>query len=151
MKCPFCREGSFEVTDSRSDRDRFPIRRRRRCPSCGRRAWTVEHLEETPLKVIKKNQSREPFDPVKIRKGLEKACYKRPLSTEQIQQAVDEIEAEIYRRFDSEVPVAAIGELVMAKLKELDQVAYVRFASVYREFKDVSDFVEEVQPMLGEK
>jgi transcriptional repressor NrdR len=151
MKCPFCREGSFEVTDSRSDRDRFPIRRRRRCTHCGRRAWTVERLEEAPLKVIKKNQSREPFDRLKIRKGMEKACYKRPLSTAQLEQAVDEIEAEIYRQFDSEAPVSAIGELVMAKLKELDQVAYVRFASVYREFKDVSEFVEEVQPMLGER
>jgi transcriptional repressor NrdR len=151
MKCPFCREGGFEVVDSRADREGFPIRRRRRCSACGRRAWTVETLEEAPLKVIKKNDTREPFDRRKIRRGLEKACYKRPLSTEQLEEAVSQIEAEIYRRFDQEVPVSAIGELVMTRLKELDQVAYVRFASVYREFKDVSDFVEEVQPMLGEK
>jgi transcriptional repressor NrdR len=151
MKCPFCREGGFEVVDSRADREGFPIRRRRRCSACGRRAWTVEQLEEAPLKVIKKNDTREPFDRRKIRRGLEKACYKRPLSTEQLEEAVTQIEAEIYRRYDQEVPVSAIGELVMSRLKELDQVAYVRFASVYREFKDVSDFVEEVQPMLEDR
>jgi transcriptional repressor NrdR len=148
MKCPFCRDGSFEVIETRTERDGFPVRRRRRCTACGRRAGTVETVEEIPLKVIKKNDSREPFDRVKIRRGMEKACYKRPLSAEQIEAAIDEIEAEIFARHDREVPVSAIGELVMAKLKALDQVAYVRFASVYREFKDVSEFVQEVQPML---
>jgi transcriptional repressor NrdR len=149
MKCPFCRLGDFEVVDSRACKGGFPVRRRRRCDRCERRAWTVEHLVETPLKVVKKDETREPFDRRKIRQGLEKACYKRPLRSDQLEEAVDQIEAELYQQYDSEVPSTVIGEQVMAKLKELDQVAYVRFASVYREFKDVSDFVEEVQPMLG--
>ncbi len=151
MKCPYCRQGDFEVVDSRPSEGDFPIRRRRRCAQCGRKAWTVERIEETPIKVVKKNQIREPFDRHKITQGLEKACYKRPVSEAQIEAVVAEIEAEVYRRYDREVPSSAIGELVMARLKQLDQVAYVRFASVYREFKDVSDFVEEVQPMLGER
>lgn len=151
MKCPFCQGPDFDVVDSRTDAGGFPVRRRRKCNECGRKAWTVEQLEETPLKVVKKDETREPFDRRKIRRGLETACYKRPLSTELLDRAVSDIESAIYRQYDSEVPSSAIGELVMARLKELDQVAYVRFASVYREFKDVSDFVEEVQPMLGEK
>jgi transcriptional repressor NrdR len=149
MKCPFCRQGDFDVVDSRpGEGGDFPIRRRRKCASCGRRVWTIEQIEEVPLKVVKKDQMRETFDRRKILRGLEKACYKRPLSSQQIEAIVSQVEAEIYRRFDREVASSIIGELVMAHLKELDQVAYVRFASVYREFKDVSEFVEEVQPML---
>jgi transcriptional repressor NrdR len=151
MKCPFCRQGDFDVVDSRSREGDFPIRRRRRCAACGRKAWTTEQIEEVPLKVVKKNGIREPFERRKIARGLEKACYKRPVSSQQIDEVVSEIETEIYNRYEREVPSTAIGELVMARLKELDQVAYVRFASVYREFKDVSDFVEEVQPMLSDK
>ncbi|MCS6978062.1 MAG: transcriptional regulator NrdR [Gemmatales bacterium] len=151
MKCPFCRNGDFDVIDSRSQQGDFPIRRRRKCSHCGRRAWTTEHLEAAPLKVVKKDQSREPFDRLKIRRGLEKACYKRPISGDQLEELVSAVEAEVYRRYDTEVPSSVIGEMLMERLKELDQVAYVRFASVYREFKDVSDFVEEVQPMLGER
>jgi transcriptional repressor NrdR len=151
MKCPFCRAGDFDVTDSRPGEGEYLIRRRRRCSQCGRRAWTIEQLEESLLKVIKKDQSREPFSRRKILSGLEKACYKRPLTSEQLEQAVTRIETELYRTYDREVPASAIGELVMAELKQLDQVAYVRFASVYREFKDVSAFVQEVQPMLAEK
>jgi transcriptional repressor NrdR len=151
MKCPFCRTGDFEVTDSRSNQGEFPIRRRRKCDACGRRAWSIEHLEETPLKVVKKDSTREAFDRLKIRRGLEKACYKRPVGGDRLEEIVSAIEAELYRQYDTEVPSSVIGELLMAKLKELDQVAYVRFASVYREFKDVSDFVEEVQPMLSER
>ncbi len=151
MKCPFCRQGDFDVVDSRPNEGDFPIRRRRRCSSCGRRAWTTEQIAEAPLKVVKKDLTREPFDRQKILRGLEKACYKRPLSSQQIEEAVNQIESEIYRRYDREAPSSAIGELVMAHLKDLDQVAYVRFASVYREFTDVSKFVEEVQPMLDEK
>jgi transcriptional repressor NrdR len=150
MKCPFCREGDFTVVDTRSHEDGFPVRRRRVCHQCNRRVWTVEHVEEMPLKVIKKDESREPFDPAKLRVGLEKACYKRPVSSEQIESIVREVESEIYADYFGEVPVAVLGELCMQHLKALDQVAYVRFASVYREFKDVSDFVEEVQPMLAE-
>jgi transcriptional repressor NrdR len=148
MKCPFCREGDFAVIDSRSHQGGFPIRRRRACSHCKRRVWTVEHVEEVPLKVVKKDESREPFDPDKIRRGLEKACYKRPVSTEQIETIVRQVESEAYAAYFGEVPASVLGDLVMDHLKNLDQVAYVRFASVYRAFKDVSDFVEEVQPML---
>jgi transcriptional repressor NrdR len=151
MKCPFCREGDFAVVDSRSHHGSFPIRRKRICSHCKRRVMTVEHIEETPLKVIKKDESREPFDPAKLRRGLEKACYKRPISTEQIEAIVRQVESEVYAAYFNEVPVAVVGELVMNYLKKLDQVAYVRFASVYREFKDVGDFVEEIQPMLAQE
>ena len=150
MKCPFCRQGDFAVTDSRSHSDGFPVRRRRVCDQCGRRVWTVEHIEEMPLKVVKKDDSREPFDPEKIRRGLEKACYKRPVSSEQLETIIRQVESELYANYFGEVPASVLGDLVMEHLKKLDQVAYVRFASVYREFKDVSDFVEEVQPMLRE-
>jgi transcriptional repressor NrdR len=148
MKCPFCREGDFGVLDSRSQRGTFPIRRRRVCGRCKRKAWTVEHIVETPLQVVKKDESREPFDAEKMRRGLEKACYKRPIKAEQIEQIVTQVQDLVYARYFGEVPATVLGDLVMEQLKELDQVAYVRFASVYREFKDVSDFVEELQPML---
>jgi transcriptional repressor NrdR len=148
MKCPFCREGDFAVVDSRSQDGGFPVRRRRVCARCKRRVATVEQVEETPLKVVKKDNSREPFATAKLRRGLERACYKRPISSEQIESLVRRVEAEIYAKYWNEVPAAAIGELLMDYLKALDQVAYVRFASVYREFKDVSDFVDEVEPML---
>jgi transcriptional repressor NrdR len=151
MKCPFCREGDFAVVDSRSHRGGFPIRRKRLCNHCKRRVITVEHVEEAPLKVIKKDEAREPFDPAKVRRGLEKACYKRPISTEQIEAIVRQVESDVYAEYFSEVPVAVVGELVMDYLRKLDQVAYVRFASVYREFKDVGDFVEEIEPMLAEE
>jgi transcriptional repressor NrdR len=149
MKCPFCREGDFGVTDSRLQDGGFPVRRRRVCDHCKRRVWTVEQIEDVPLKVIKKDNTREPFDPAKIRRGLEKACYKRPVSTEQIESIVRQVENDVYASYSGEVPAKVLGNQVMRHLKKLDQVAYVRFASVYREFKDVSDFVEEVQPMLA--
>jgi transcriptional repressor NrdR len=148
MKCPFCHEGDFAVMDSRLQEGGFPVRRRRVCERCKRRVWTVEQVEDVPLKVIKKDNSREPFDPEKIRRGLEKACYKRPVSTEQIETIVRQVENDAYASYFGEVPAKILGDHVMRQLKKLDQVAYVRFASVYREFKDVSDFVEEVQPML---
>jgi transcriptional repressor NrdR len=110
--------------------------------------WSIEHIEDVPLKVIKKDNSREPFDADKIRRGLEKACYKRPISTEQMEAVVRQVEDKVYADFFGEVPATVLGQLVMERLKTVDQVAYVRFASVYREFKDVSEFVEEVQPML---
>jgi transcriptional repressor NrdR len=149
MKCPFCREADFGVTDSRSQDGGFPIRRRRYCTRCKRRAWTIEQIEDVPLKVIKKDETREPFDPAKLRRGLEKACYKRPVSHAQIDSIVRQIESDVYTRYFVEVPTSVVGDLVMEHLCGLDPVAYVRFASVYREFKDVSDFVQEVQPMLG--
>jgi transcriptional repressor NrdR len=150
MKCPFCRQGDFAVIDSRSHEGGFPVRRRRRCSNCKRRAWTAEQIEEVPLKVVKKDESREPFDAAKLRRGIEKACYKRPVSTEQIESIVRQVESEMYANHFGEVPVQAIGELTMELLKKLDPVAYIRFASVYREFKDASDFAQEVEPMLGE-
>jgi transcriptional repressor NrdR len=149
MKCPFCREGDFAVVDSRSHRDGFPVRRRRICSHCQRRVWTVESVEEMPLKVIKKDETREPFDPEKLRKGLERACYKRPVSTEAIENIVQQVESQVYADYFGEVPSWVIGERAMECLSSVDQVAYVRFASVYREFKDVSEFVQEVEPMLS--
>jgi transcriptional repressor NrdR len=148
MKCPFCREGDFGVIDSRNHQGGFPIRRRRSCDRCKRKVWTVEQMVEMPLQVVKKDESREPFDADKIRRGLEKACYKRPISREQIDTIVEQVQGEIYARYFGEVPASALGDLVMEQLRALDQVAYVRFASVYREFKDVSDFVDELRPML---
>lgn len=152
MKCPFCREGDFAVTDTRSQDGVFPVRRKRYCDRCKRRAWTVEQIEEATLKVVKKNdQRRELFDISKLRRGLEKACYKRPITDEQIEAVARQIENEVRTRYDREVPASVIGDLVMDQLRQLDQVAFVRFASVYREFKDVNQFVQEVQPMLRDK
>jgi transcriptional repressor NrdR len=152
MKCPFCREGDFAVVDSRSQNGGFPIRRRRVCARCKRKVWTVEQIEDVPLKVVKKHDARrEPFDAAKLRRGLERACYKRPITDAQIDEIVQRIESEIHAGYFGEVPSSVIGDLAMEHLHRLDQVAYVRFASVYREFKDVSDFVQEVQPMLAEK
>jgi len=151
MLCPFCRESETKVIDSRTSED-FVIRRRRECLElkCGRRFTTYEKIEENPLKVIKKDGSRVPFDRTRIRKGLEKACYKRPVSEEELDRIIAEVEADIYQTFDREVPSRYIGERVFNMLREVDQVAFVRFASVYREFKDVNDFVEELEPMLRE-
>ena len=149
MNCPFCREGEFVVLDSRHQEGGFPIRRRRVCSHCKRRVWTVEQIEEVPLKVVKKTDQRlESFALAKLRRGLVKACYKCPVTAGQIETVARQIETEIYSKYFGEVPSSAIGDLVMEHLKKLDQVAYVRFASVYREFRDVHDFVEEVEPML---
>lgn len=151
MKCPFCRDDNDRVIDSRASQDGFAIRRRRECLSCKRRYTTYERLEEMTLKVVKKDGVRETFDREKIRQGLARACWKRPVSDEQIEGVVLEVENEIYAKFDSEVDSREIGELVMQQLGKLDQVAYVRFASVYRDFKDVDDFVDELTPMLSRK
>jgi transcriptional repressor NrdR len=148
MKCPFCREGDFAVIDSRNQQGGFPIRRRRVCDHCNRRAWTTESIEDAPLKVIKKDETREPFDAGKIRRGLERACYKRPVSADQIEELVRQVESEVYAEYFAEVPASIIGEVLMRRLQHVDQIAYVRFASVYREFKDVNEFMQEVQPML---
>ena len=148
MKCPFCRVDNDRVIDSRASEDGFAIRRRRECLDCKRRYTTYERLEEMNIKVVKKTSEREPFSREKIRQGLEKACWKRPISDDQIEAVVSATEREVYANFDSEVDSGELGELVMQHLGELDQVAFVRFASVYREFKDVRDFVDELQPML---
>jgi len=147
MMCPFCRHGETKVIDSRASQQ-YVIRRRRECLSCKRRFTTYEKIEESPLKVVKKDGSRVPFDREKIRSGLEKACYKRPIAADQIESVICDLEADIYENFDREIPSEYIGEQVITALKQLDHVAFVRFASVYREFKDVNDFVEELEPIL---
>ncbi len=149
MKCPFCHADNDRVVDSRAHQDGFGIRRRRECASCKRRYTTYERLEELALKVIKKKDAvREPFNREKIHRGLAKACWKRPISDDRIQVIVAEVEQEIYDQSESEIESRVIGEILMKKLRDVDQVAFVRFASVYREFKDVRDFVDELQPML---
>jgi len=147
MLCPFCRKGETKVVDSRGSQE-FVIRRRRECLDCGRRFTTYEKIEESPVTVIKKDGTRIPFDRQKILAGVEKACYKRPISPEQIERIVADVERNVYENFDREVPSRYIGEQVMNLLRLTDQVAYVRFASVYRSFQDVNDFVQELQPML---
>jgi transcriptional repressor NrdR len=150
MLCPFCRQGETKVIDSRGSED-FVIRRRRKCLQCGRRFTTYEKLEESPLKVVKKDGSRVVFDREKIRYGVEKACYKRPVSPEQIEQIVNDVERGVYENFDREVPSRYIGEQVFDKLRHVDQVAFVRFASVYRSFQDVEDFANELTRLLRER
>lgn len=149
MMCPFCRNGETTVIDSRSSTP-FVIRRRRKCLNCDRRFTTYENIEESTLKVVKKDGSRVPFDREKIRSGLEKACYKRPISDETIERIISEIEGTLYEQYEREVPSREIGEKVMEALRNIDHVAFVRFASVYREFQDVNDFVEELAPILRE-
>ncbi|MCA9120799.1 MAG: transcriptional repressor NrdR [Planctomycetaceae bacterium] len=151
MRCPFCRLDNDRVIDSRASEDGFAIRRRRECLNCKRRYTTYERLEEMAIKVVKKNGEREPFSREKMRQGLARACWKRPISDEQIDGVIAQVETEVYANFDSEVESEHLGGLVIRYLGELDQVAFVRFASVYREFKDVRDFVEELQPMLLSK
>jgi transcriptional repressor NrdR len=148
MRCPYCREDHDKVVDSRASGDATIIRRRRECLACGRRFTTYEKIEAHPIRVIKKDGRRVEFDRGKILSGLMRACGKRPISTETLERVVSEIEQEVYSHYDKEVSSRQIGQLVMKKLRALDQVAYVRFASVYREFKAVTDFVEEVKPML---
>lgn len=150
MKCPFCRKDNDRVIDSRSSQDRFAIRRRRECLACHQRYTTYERMEETTVKVVKKDGVREPFNRTKIKQGLEKACWKRPVSDDQIEAIIASVENELEVRFEPEVESWFVGELVMQYLREIDEVAYVRFASVYRQFKDVQDFVDELRPMLDE-
>lgn len=149
MICPFCRHDETKVIDSRASAPTV-IRRRRECMKCERRFTTYEKIEQALIKVIKKDGSRVPFNKEKIRFGLEKACYKRPVSQEHIESLINEVESDIYDDFENEVPARYIGEKVFNLLREIDQVAFVRFASVYREFKDVNDFVEELGPMLDD-
>ncbi|MBR9800712.1 MAG: transcriptional regulator NrdR [Rubinisphaera brasiliensis] len=150
MRCPYCRHDETKVIDSRTSAD-FAIRRRRECLECSRRFTTYEKIEELPIKVIKKDGSRVPFNREKIREGLEKACYKRPVSEQDIEEIISQTEAEVYENYEREVPSRMIGEQVIERLRKRDQVAFVRFASVYREFKDVNDFVEELGSMLKQR
>ncbi len=148
MRCPFCQADNDRVLDSRTTADGYSIRRRRECLECKRRYTTYERLEELTIKVIKKDDVREPFNREKIRQGILKACWKRPISDEIVDTMIAEIESDIYADFESEIESRVVGGMVMHQLSKVDQVAYVRFASVYREFKDVQDFVEELQPIL---
>jgi transcriptional repressor NrdR len=151
MRCPFCNRFESKVIDSRASEDGNVIRRRRECLHCQKRFTTYEHIEEAPLIVIKKDQRREVFDRQKILNGLLRACEKRPVSLSTVEQLVDSVEKELRNRMDQEIPSEMIGELVMAGLKKIDEVAYVRFASVYRRFEDVATFMQELQTLLQKK
>ena len=148
MKCPFCNQYNTRVVDSRPADDNTAIRRRRMCDACGKRFTTYEKVETIPLIVIKKDQNREQFDRSKIEAGVLRACHKRPVSAEQIHRLVDDVETEVFNLEEREIPSSVIGEIVMDKLKDLEAVAYVRFASVYREFKDVNTFMDELKKIL---
>ncbi len=148
MKCPYCGSDNTRVIDSRPADDNTAIRRRRLCDECGKRFTTFEKVDTIPLMIIKKDNNREPYDRSKIEAGVLRACHKRPVSADQIKHLVDDVETEIYSREDKEIPSSVVGELVMDKLKDLEAVAYVRFASVYREFKDVNTFVNELKKIL---
>jgi transcriptional repressor NrdR len=149
MRCPFCKVDDDRVVDSRASNDGFAIRRRRECVHCNRRYTTYERIEESPLRVVKKDQRREPFERRKVLLGLIKASEKRPIPIARLEEITQRIENRILERYETEVPVTYVGELVMEELKDLDQIAYVRFASVYREFKDLTEFMEEIKPLLA--
>jgi len=149
MKCPYCNVPESKVIDSRASDNGASIRRRRECISCGRKFTTYERVENRVMMVIKKDGSRQTFDRNKVANGIRRACEKRPVTVEQIDEAVNSVEMQVYNKFNKEISSIDIGELVMDKLKELDDVAYVRFASVYRQFKDLNTFVDELQKILN--
>lgn len=151
MKCPFCGHNEEKVIDSREAVDGAAIRRRRECDGCKRRFTTYERQEESPLLMVKRDGRREPFDRRKILSGVLKACEKRPVPADRMEQLVDEVERDIRKEFDREVPSTEVGERVMRRLHELDEVAYVRFASVYRSFKDINQFMKELRELLNKK
>ncbi|MBQ8632521.1 MAG: transcriptional repressor NrdR [Lachnospiraceae bacterium] len=148
MKCPFCGKENTRVIDSRPADDGLSIRRRRQCDECSKRFTTYEKVEAIPLVVIKKDNNREPYDRSKIEAGVFRSCHKRPISVDQINSLVDEVETAVFNMEEKEIPSSMIGQLVMEKLRDLDPVAYVRFASVYREFKDVNTFMSEIKKIL---
>ncbi|MDO5110920.1 MAG: transcriptional regulator NrdR [Clostridia bacterium] len=150
MKCRYCQSTDSKVVDSRPTEDGTSIRRRRECISCGRRFTTYEKIEELPIMVIKKDGRRQPFDSEKILSGVRKACEKRPVPSAEMDKLVDSVEREVFNSLEQEVTSDNIGEMVMARLKDLDEVAYVRFASVYREFKDINTFMAELKQLLKE-
>ena len=148
MKCPYCGSDDTRVIDSRPADDNYSIRRRRICDNCTKRFTTYEKVETIPLIIIKKDNVRETSNRKKIEAGILRACHKRPVSAAQIEKLVDEIENDIFKLEDKEISSSVIGEIVMQKLKDIDAVAYVRFASVYREFKDVNTFMDELKKMM---
>lgn len=149
VRCPFCNQDNTRVVDSRPVEDTNSIRRRRLCDACGKRFTTYEKVETIPLTVIKKDQNRESYKRSKIQDGVLRACYKRPIPIERVEEMIDSIEGDIFRSEDREISSTKIGEIVMEHLKDLDAVAYVRFASVYREFKDVSTFMDELKKLIN--
>ena len=151
MKCPFCSHENTRVIDSRPAEENNSIRRRRVCDICGKRFTTYEKIETIPLIIIKKDDNRETYERSKIEGGVLRACHKRPVSAQEITNLVDEVENEIFNMEEKEIPSQMIGELVMKKLRDLDEVAYVRFASVYREFRDVNSFMEELSSLIRSK
>ena len=151
MKCPYCGHKSDKVVDSRESKDGEAIRRRRECLKCTKRYTTYEQIEHSLPMVVKKDNRREPFDRKKILNGLIKACEKRPVSVEQLEEVVDDIEKQLYSKMEKEVPSTVIGNIIMEKLALMDEVAYVRFASVYRQFKDINAFTKELKKFLTEK
>lgn len=151
LKCPFCGYAESKVVDSRSTEDNMAIRRRRECLKCGKRYTTYEKVEDLPILVIKKDSSREFFDKSKVINGLIKSCEKRPVSRQQIENIASEVEKAISNQMLTEVKSDTIGEMVMEKLKEIDEIAYVRFASVYRQFKDINTFMEEILNLVNKK
>lgn len=151
MKCPFCAHVEDKVIDSRSSNEDKSIRRRRECLKCKKRFTTYEYIEEIPLMVIKKDGRSEAFDRNKIISGILKACEKRPVGIEKIEAVVDKVEKELQKSFDKEVKAQVVGELVMEHIHKLDEVAYVRFASVYRQFKDINHFMKELKDLLNKK
>ena len=151
MKCPFCLHDEDKVIDSRSSNEGKSVRRRRECSKCKKRFTTYEYVEEVPLMVIKKDGRREAFDRNKIISGILKACEKRPVSVEKVESLVDRVEKELQKSFDKEVKAQVVGELVMDTLHKVDEVAYVRFASVYRQFKDINQFMKELKDLLSKR
>ncbi|MBR4027431.1 MAG: transcriptional repressor NrdR [Lachnospiraceae bacterium] len=150
MKCPFCSSDNTRVIDSRPADDNNAIRRRRLCDTCNKRFTTYEKVETIPLIVIKKDNIREQYDRSKVEGGILRACHKRPISAEQITKMIDDVEIEVFSKEEREIHSSVIGEIIMDKLKNLDTVAYVRFASVYREFKDVNTFMNELKKILDQ-
>ena len=148
MKCPYCGKTDTRVIDSRPAEDNSSIRRRRCCDECGKRFTTYEKVETIPVMIIKKDDTRQQYDRSKIESGILRACYKLPISAGEIQRTIDDIETEIFNREEKEIPTSIVGEIVMDKLKELHEVAYVRFASIYREFKDANTFMSEIKKIL---
>lgn len=151
MKCPYCGYSESKVVDSRPTEEEAAIRRRRECEKCARRFTTYEKVEEMPLIIVKKDGSREVYQRSKILNGLLRACQKRPVSITQIEGIVDEIEKELYNSMEKEIDSKKIGEMVMVRLKKIDDVAYVRFASVYRQFKDINTFLEELNKLVNDR
>lgn len=151
MKCPYCGYSESKVVDSRPTDEEAAIRRRRECEKCGKRFTTYEKIEEMPLIIVKKDGSREVYQRSKMMNGLLRACEKRPISISQIERMADDIEKELYNSMDKEIDSKKIGEMVMSRLKKIDDVAYVRFASVYRQFKDINTFLEELNKLINER